>query len=302
MAAAEPFFSIIVPTYRRPAQLAVCLEAMTQLDYPANRFEVIVVDDGSNAPPEATVTAVQDRLDVTLLTVPHGGPAAARNAGAERAKGDVLAFTDDDCAPTAIWLRAFADRFGPNRDCATGGQTLNALSENLYSSASQLLIDYLYVYYNAESAQARFFTSNNLAVPADGFREVGGFDVTFPLPAAEDREFCDRWVHRGHRLVYAPDAVIRHAHSLTMRRFWRQHFDYGRGAFHFHRLRAVRSHHRMRVEPAAFYTGLLLHPLSRAPRRHALPLVALTVLSQVANAAGFLAAKRAAARARTNLI
>lgn len=297
MAAAAPFFSIIVPTYRRPAQLAVCLEAMTHLDYPANRFEVIVVDDGSDAPPEATVTAVRDRVDATLLTPPHGGPAAARNAGAARAKGDVLAFTDDDCAPTATWLRAFTDRLGAGGDCAAGGRTLNALSENLYSTASQLLIDYLYAYYNAESARARFFTSNNLAVPAEGFREVGGFDVTFPLPAAEDREFCDRWVHRGHRLVYAPDAVIRHAHSLTMRRFWRQHFDYGRGAFHFHRICAVRSHQRMRVEPAAFYMGLLRHPLSRAPRRHALPLFALTVLSQIANATGFFAEKRAAARA-----
>ena len=297
MAAAAPFFSIIVPTYRRPAQLAACLEAMTHLDYPANRFEVIVVDDGSDAPPEATMTTVRDRLDATLLIAPHRGPAAARNAGAARAKGDVLAFTDDDCAPTTIWLQAFADRLGPSRDCAVGGRTVNALSENLYSTASQLLIDYLYAYYNAETAQARFFTSNNLAVPADGFREVGGFDVTFPLPAAEDREFCDRWVNRGHRLVYAPDAVIRHAHSLTMRRFWRQHFDYGRGAFHFHQIRTVRSHHRMRVEPAAFYTGLLRHPLSRAPRRHALALLALTVLSQIANATGFLAEKRAAARA-----
>ena len=296
MASAVPFFSIIVPTYRRPAQLAVCLEAMTHLDYPANRFEVIVVDDGSDAPPEAMVTAIRDRLDVTLLTHPHGGPAAARNAGAARAKGDVLAFTDDDCAPAAIWLRAFSDRLDPSGDCAAGGRTLNALSENLYSTASQLLIDYLYAYYNAESAHARFFTSNNLAVPADGFREVGGFDVTFPLPAAEDREFCDRWVHRGHRLVYAPEAVIRHAHSLTLRRFWRQHFDYGRGAFHFHQIRAVRGRHRMRVEPAAFYTGLLLHPLARAPRRHALRLLALTVLSQIANTTGFLAEKRAAAR------
>src|SRR5215470_15202715 len=122
MPTCTPFFSIVVPTYRRPAQLAVCLDAITRLDYPADRFEVIVVDDGSGAPPETAVAAVRGRVDVTLLAPPHRGPAAARNAGAAHAKGDVLAFTDDDCAPDASWLRALARCLGPDALCAAGGR------------------------------------------------------------------------------------------------------------------------------------------------------------------------------------
>ena len=298
MSASTPLFSIVVPTYQRPAQLAFCLEAIADLDYPTDRFEVIVVDDGSGDPPEAAVAAVRGRVDVTLLAPPHRGPAAARNAGAAHAKGDVLAFTDDDCVPDASWLRAFAQCVGTDATSAAGGRTLNARPRNIYSTTSQLLIDYLYAYYNTESAQARFFTSNNLAVPTRAFWEVGGFDVTFPLAAAEDREFCDRWVHCGRRLVYAHDALIRHAHALTMGRFWRQHFNYGRGAFHFHRIRAARGHDRMRIEPPAFYLGLLGHPFSHVPRRRTLALVMLMMLAQIANATGFFVEKRAATRLR----
>ena len=55
-------FSIIIPTYARPKQLAVCLEAIACLNYPRDRFEVIVVDDGSEAPPEHVVKSFSERL------------------------------------------------------------------------------------------------------------------------------------------------------------------------------------------------------------------------------------------------
>ena len=82
-----PFFSVVVPTYRRPGQLAACLGALSRLDYPRDRFEVIVVNDGSPAPPQGEVEGFRDRLDVQLLRQAHAGPAAARNAGVTRARG-----------------------------------------------------------------------------------------------------------------------------------------------------------------------------------------------------------------------
>ena len=96
-----PFFSIVVPTYQRPVQLAACLQALSRLDYARERFEVIVVDDGSPTPPKAVVESLRDRLQLTLHLQRHAGPAAARNAGAMRARGKYLAFTDDDCLPAA---------------------------------------------------------------------------------------------------------------------------------------------------------------------------------------------------------
>ncbi len=283
-----PFFSIIVPTYDRPGQLATCLHSLSRLDYRRDRFQVIVVDDGSKIPLEVAVASFNDRLDVALLTQPQAGPATARNTGVARAKGDFLVFTDDDCAPTPDWLRKLAARFGAAPDRGIVGRTLNTLPDNLYSTASQLLIDYLCAYYNADPNQAHFITSNNLAVPADSFHAIGGFDMTFPRAGGEDREFCDRWLNRGYRIIYAPEALVYHSHALTFRTFWRQHFNYGRGAFRFHQARSRRSQERIRPEPLSFYLNLPCHPFSQVRGREALLLAALLVMSQVANTAGFL--------------
>ena len=282
-----PFFSVVIPTYARARQLTACLQSLVRLDYACDRFEVIVVDDGSETPAEAVVAAFRDRINVTLLTQRHAGPAMARNTGAARARGEFLAFTDDDCAPAPEWLQALAECFAATPDRLIGGRTLNALPHNPYSTASQLLIAYLYTYYNACPDQARFFASNNLALPARRFQALGGFDTTYTRTAAEDRELCDRWLQHGYRMTYAPEALVYHAHALTFRGFWRQHFNYGRGAFRFREARAYRGQQRMRIEPLSFYVDLLRYPFSRARGRRALLLAGLLLLSQVAHAAGF---------------
>ncbi|HEY7529224.1 MAG TPA: glycosyltransferase [Gemmatimonadota bacterium] len=278
-------FTVVVPTYASStSRLGECLAALAALDYPPDELEVLVVDDGSPAPPDPLVQSWKAKVPVRLLTIRHGGPSAARNAGAREARGRWLAFTDDDCAPEAGWLRALEGRLAADPRTAVGGLTLNDLPENRFSAASQLLIHYLYDHFNGPGG-VRFLTSNNLAVWTETFRGSGGFDETFHRTAAEDREFCDRWVHLGHRLAFAADAVVRHRHELTLRRFWRQHLHYGRGAFVFHGVRARRAG-RFRLEPPSFYARLLLRPWSDglpAPIRTA----ALLALSQLANAAGF---------------
>ncbi|MGH7791073.1 MAG: glycosyltransferase [Thermodesulfobacteriota bacterium] len=284
----QPFFSIIIPTYGRPNQLEVCLNSLSRLAYPIQRFEVIVVDDGSRTPPEAVVANFRDRVNITLLTQPNSGPASARNTGAAHAKGEFLAFTDDDCTSDSAWLKALADRFKSTPDHLIGGQTINALSENIFSTASQQLVSYLYDYYNLSYKRTRLFISNNLAVPAEQFRTIGGFDTSFPLAAGEDREFSDRWLHHGYRTIYAPEALVYHAHPLSLLSFCRQHFNYGRGALRFHELRAQRSQARVRPEPPTFYLNLLRYPFSQTQGWRALLASTLLTVSQAANAAGFL--------------
>ncbi len=283
----RPFISIVIPTYNRPEQLAACLRACTRLDYPHDRFEVIVVDDGGVMPLDEVVNQFHGLITLKLLRQENAGPATARNKGASEATGEFLAFTDDDCAPAPSWLQTLAAQFVASPDCAVGGQTLNALTHNLYSTASQLLISYLFSYYNAVPHAARFFPSSNLAFPTKRFRAIGGFDVTYPRAAGEDRELCDRWLYHGHRMVYAAEAVVHHAHALTFRTFLRQHFSYGCGAFCFHQVRARRGQHRVKVEPPAFYVNMLRYPFVSAQGVNALILMLLLVVTQAANAAGF---------------
>jgi len=296
MAGQEKVFSIIVPTYRRPDQLATCLRSLASLEYPRGQFEVIVVDDGGEGSTEAVIETFRDRLDVTLLIQPHAGPAAARNTGAARAKGTFLAFTDDDCVPAPDWLQGLAGRLSSTPECAVGGRTINALPQNPYSTTSQMVIDFVYAHYNADRNRARFFASNNLALPAALFRAAGGFDAT--LTTSEDRELCDRWLHAGYRMIYAPDAVVHHAHSLTFRTFCRQHFNYGRGACRFYQIRARVRQQPAALEARAFYIGMLRYPFSRARGRRALALATLLVVSQGASALGLLWERASQLRSR----
>lgn len=283
-----PTFSIVVPTYARPGELAVCLQSMAQLEYPLRLYEVIMVDDGSEMLLEAVVAPFRDRLNLTLVRQPHAGPATARNTGAGRAKGEFLAFTDDDCAPARDWLRTLAARFTIAPDHLIGGRTLNALPENPYSATSQAIVDVVYAYYNSDITSPRFFASNNLAIPADRFGAIGGFDGTFVT--SEDRDLCDRWLHHGYRMTYAPEALVYHAHALTFRSFCQQHFNYGRGAFRFHRARARRASGRL-TQDLGFYASLLSsprRPFSQARGRQVLLLAVLLAVWQGVNAAGFV--------------
>lgn len=275
-----PFFSIVIPTFSRPKALKRCLETLADLDYPKDCFEVLVVDDGSVLSLE-NIHALSDRLEITLCKTSHAGPAAARNRGVFQAKGEFLAFTDDDCMPDKRWLRCLAECLEANPDSVVGGRTINALSDNLFSAASQLVTDYLYDYYLDISAPS--FITNNLALSRHTFQRMGGFDTDFPFAAGEDREFCSRALDQGLKLVYCSDAVVYHRHRLTFTGFCRQHFRYGQGAFWF-REKAGKT--AMSMEPLSFYINLVLAPLVCRSKWPAL-MFGLMMISQAANALGF---------------
>jgi GT2 family glycosyltransferase len=280
-----PFFSIIVPTYDRPEALTACVQAIRQLDYPRDRFEVIIVDDGSPVPVKATGYHLQNDLTIRVLGQSNAGPASARNVGAQHARGDMLAFTDDDCKPTTKWLRGLARSANEAPTGLVGGKTVNGLDHNLYSTASQMIVDEAYAYFLSRDSDLRFFASNNIAVSAKLFHKSGGFDPSFRT--SEDRDFCDRWIRRGHPLVYAPEALVYHYHHLTLTAFCRQHFHYGRGAHRFHRVRAQRSGSRLKPD-LQFYASVGRRAFSAPLSRNSLRMAGLMGLWQAANLAGFV--------------
>ncbi len=292
------FFTVVVPTYRRPRQLEKCLEALTGLEYPRELFEVIVVDDGSDSPPEELVRHFDRRLAVTLLEQEHAGPAAARNRGADRARGEVLAFTDDDCAPAADWLDKLSAHFAVRPDSVVGGRTLNSLPDNPYATASQLLTDYLYEYCQRHEKDWQFFASNNLAIRTEQFRAIGGFDTrSFKRSAAEDRDLCERLLEHGCTLTSAPEVLVHHAHDLRLRTYSRQHFTYGRGACSLRRARARRSQGPPKIEPPRFYLDMLRYPFSDDHGTGAAGVLSLLLAwSQVAHTAGFFWQRAVAAK------
>jgi GT2 family glycosyltransferase len=226
-------------------------------------------------------------MTLKSLRQENAGPAAARNRGALEASGQLLVFTDDDCAPAPDWLARLAERHVQAPDCAIGGETHNALTGNIYSTASQLLVSYLLAYYSGAPERVRIFPSCNVAFPTDTFRALGGFNTSYPRAAGEDRELCDRWQYRGYRMIYASDAVVYHAHHLTAKTFLRQHFHYGCGAVYYHLHRARQQQQPMKVEPLAFYIGMLAYPFRKVSFWKAIRITPLLIAAQVMNATGF---------------
>ncbi len=278
-------FSVIVPTFNRPVQLGACLAALAEQNVSA-RYEVIVVDDGGEADVGSIVDRWKERMEVCCLRVKNGGPAAARNVGAATAKGKWLAFTDDDCVAAPQWLAALKEAFENSPRSLLGGRTVNALENNACAAASQLIQDLAYTYYNSGPDGPSFFAANNMALPAEDFRLLGGFDHSFRT--AEDRDLCDRWRLSGRRMAYVPEALIRHHRPMQLVEFWRQHLSYGRGARRFQLAHRRRDHSRSTIRPDFYLWVLRALPclLRHQPRR--LGILGLLAVWQAANLTGFL--------------
>ncbi len=288
MAEARPVVSVIIPTRGRPMALAECFRALAAQTYPRARFEVLVVDDGSDPADAAAIEALAAAWGARALRQPASGPAEARNRGAAQALGAYLAFTDDDCCPAPEWLAALVATLAAHPGAAVGGPIINARQRNPYAAASQALVTYIYTYYNRDPQHAVFLTSNNLAFPAEGFNALGGFDCTMHLAAAEDRDLCDRWTLNQRPMIYVPAAVVAHAPQVNARRFVAQHFRYGRGAHGYHLARRARGQPPVPVEPPRFYLNLARYLAGHMPRGLGWLGAVLAVVSQAANFMGYL--------------
>lgn len=296
----RPDVSVVIPTNRSPEALTPCLRSLAEQSIARHCFEVIVVNDGAfhDLQPLADEYRRAHGLRVCVLEIPASGPGPARNRGVREATGDLLAFTDDDCVPERDWLERLVAASAAEPHALLGGRVYNLLRHRLTSEASQLLVDFLYDYYNRDPHAGRFFTSNNIAARRNAFLAHGGFDASFRMSAGEDRDLCARWREQGGPLVFVPEARVGHGHALTIGQFGRQHFRYGRGAAAYWRARRRAGRGSLSVEPPGFYWQLLCYPARRRPWTKAIPLMILFAVAQAANGLGFLLASRGLTKPR----
>jgi len=284
----EPDVTVVIPTFNRPGEIEGCLASLIQQNLERERFEVIVVDDGSLTDLGPVIKSATEKLDVHLIRQENAGAAAARNAGMTAARGRWVAFTDDDCRFPVTWLSTLVKLAAQSEDHMIGGQTVNLLEDNPYADASQVLINMIYRFYNSDPEQARFFTSNNIAVPRHKLRAVGGFMAE--MRYAEDREFCHRWRAAGGGMTYRPEIVVHHRHDLTLRSFIRQHVGYGRGGYAYDRVRRNRGTGGLNQD-IGFHINIFrwLPELSRdVTAGRTFQRFFLVAITQVANLYGFL--------------
>ena len=276
--------SVVVPTLDRPGPLTACLAALAA-GFPPDA-ETIVVADGGKHDLDPVVAPFVGPLRLRLLKTANGGPAAARNRGLAVARGDIVAFTDDDCRPQPGWLAALASGVAASPPRAAGGTTHNGLPANAYADAAQLVLNLLSHYDREHVRRERLLPSNNFAFPAEPLRALGGFDERFRT--AEDRELCRRWAAAGYALGRVPAAVVEHDMRLDFPSFVRTFFAYGRGAAQFHGSGANPG----LSESAGFHfrlPALLVPELRRRGPVRGTAMVALLAVWEAANLAGYVA-------------
>jgi glycosyltransferase involved in cell wall biosynthesis len=224
MAERDPTVSIVVPVLDGASTVGACLTSILRADYPADRREVIVVDNGSS---DDTLRVVR-KFPVRLAHEARRGPAAARNRGITLATGEIVAFTDADCVVSVQWLRELVRGFESGASTGVAGEILPfppSTAAERHAARIRHLSPERYLRRHAFP----FAVSANLSFRRAVFDQVGGFDVDSPR-GGESTDFCTRFSRAtGMRLHFARAAVVFHRHRQTAWALFRQHQGYGRG-------------------------------------------------------------------------
>lgn len=245
-----PFVSVAIPTRGRPESAAEAVAALLASRYPADRIEVIVVDnrpEGEGEDGEGPTGALSDPR-VRVLREPLAGGANARNRGLDEARGEIVAYLDDDVIADRDWLAALALAFdGAEGVAAVSGlvmprelETESQVWFEGYARFSRRLQRRAYDLGPNRPRDDPLFpfdvgvlgTGANMAFRAAALREIGGFDPAFntaALPNGTDVEALLRVLLRGWTVVREPGAIVHHAHQRDYLQLERRIYGYGLG-------------------------------------------------------------------------
>lgn len=221
-----PRISVVVPTRDRPQELKRCLAA---LESQTASVEIVVVEDTEGR-----------------------GPAWARNEGVRRAHGEVICFTDDDCAPFPGWAESLAKPILAGTAQATAGPTHMAAGATAADLAWEAIVSYLQEQATKPGTSSPGFAATaNLACSRELMEQLP-FDESFPAAAGEDRDWAERAARMGAAPQFVPQALVLHQPGMRVRDFLCQQYRYGKGATRYRSAGDDR-----RLGSAAFYAGLL---------------------------------------------
>ena len=258
-------FSVIIPTLNRCDVLADALASVCTQSFPAEDYEIIVVDNGSTDGTRELIEQLNrdSGKPIRYIYEPQLGIHNARHAGARAAKGDILVFTDDDATFDPGWLQAYAKAFAEHSEMAAAGGPIRLVWE---APPPQWLLDFigsarifpllgLMEPYNDFRLDANgFFFGGNMAIKRNVLFEVGGFNPEHfgDIILGDGESGLNRklW-ERGMLIGYVPDAIVYHhipPKKMTVEYLCRRQADGGAGdiyaRFHHgipHRLRLLRS-------------------------------------------------------------
>jgi GT2 family glycosyltransferase len=216
-----PKVSVVVCAYNAASTLPECLESLMRLDYPD--YEVILVDDGSR---DSTPRIAADFPQIRYVRQENRGLSVARNVGAERSSGEIIAYTDADCVADEDWLRCLVQSMRDQGTAAIGGPNITPASDGWSAhcvaaspgNPSHVMFD---------DRHAEHVPGCNMAFRRETIFELGGFDPQFRA-AGDDVDFCWRLLDQGGAIGYAAGAFVWHHRRQTVGAYLKQQIGYGR--------------------------------------------------------------------------
>jgi GT2 family glycosyltransferase len=204
-----PEVTIVVPVFNAAATIAECVSSLLALRYPRDRYEVVVVDNGSTDATPGILDGFRD--GIRILGETTRGASAARNRGIRNASGRLIAFTDADCAVEPDWLSVLLAPLRNLQVGVVGGRILSRVNANRIERFGEFILDQRRA---IEQEDLPYVITANCASRREVLHEVGLFDET--LLRGQDVDLAWRIHSLGYRLEYAPDAIVRHHNERTI--------------------------------------------------------------------------------------
>jgi glycosyltransferase involved in cell wall biosynthesis len=213
----KPAVSVIIPVLNDYERLELCLQALAEGSYPRARLEVIVVDNGTSADQMVDVGA--SREWVSQIVEPRFGSYAARNAGLERASGDIIAFTDADCIPAKNWLERGVEALTARESIGLVAGEIDIFAADPKRPTPTEIYEMEYAFCQRRYVEEYSFGATaNVFTRRDVVESVGPFEQT--LISGGDREWGQRVARAGFEVVYAAEASVKHPARRTIAELW----------------------------------------------------------------------------------
>lgn len=220
----EFFVSIIVPVYNGEKTLALCINSLLALDYPKNKYEIIIVDNNSTDRTRQIINACPVRY-VSEHNIQTSY--AARNAGVRVAAGDILAFTDSDCVVSKDWLKKSIPGFRNQKVGCVAGE-VNAFS--VQTPLEKLLVETNYMKQSnfLKNSFLPFAITANAIYRKEVFDRIGFFNKLWV--SGGDSDFAWRMqIETNYTIQYIPEAMVFHIHKNSLKSMYRQNIKWGYG-------------------------------------------------------------------------
>lgn len=222
--------SVIIPAYNRKDALKECILSLINQDCSQERYEIIVVDDGSSDGTATLMAAlIQQYPGIRYIQRSHQGPAATRNAGIKESIGTIIAFTDNDCMPASDWIRNIIEAHQMHKNVLAIGGLTSVNPHNIKAEVSQFLSDGAISLRINDKNEYIFFPTCNVSFKRELLKEA--FSELFPLPAGEDLEFFWRSFKKGNKFFFVEKLRVFHNCHPNFESFLKQAYMYGRGNY-----------------------------------------------------------------------